>query len=97
MADGDALRRAFATTRDDLTLGVPGHSRLVEQIADPELALRQSLQTVIGARRRRKISTASFPAQIGETAGIDVLMEVPAFRTLVDEVIQALFGLGYLR
>jgi hypothetical protein len=90
LADGDALRFVFGTTLDDAALGLPGHARLVEAIADPKRALNEVYaRTNPGGRRARAGAAALLPS-LGQQASLVRLRQVPSFARTEDRVMAAL-------
>jgi hypothetical protein len=90
LADGAALRRALGVRWPNDVLGVPGTPRLVEKISDPKAVLSE-----LGDRVRRPID--SYFARLGELVSLDVLADVPAFRSWQEETRDALAASGYKR
>lgn len=90
LADGAALRRALGVRWSDAAIGVPGTPQMVEKIGDPKSVLAQ-----LGGRVRRPID--SYFARLGELVSLDVLANVPAFRSWQEETRDALAASGYKR
>jgi hypothetical protein len=97
IADGDALRRVLSTQHDDATLGVPGHPREVETVSDPKEVFRAAVQLARGGRRGIRPRPAGvFLERLSEEIDLQVLREVPAFRSFENELRDSLRGLGYV-
>lgn len=98
LADGDAIRRAFAVTLTDAQLGLAVNPRNVESIADPKATLRHVLETALPNpnRRRRQLRAEDALGQIAEFTRLDRLSLVPSFKRFKRDLNLALGELGYL-
>ena len=94
LADADAIRRAFGTTRLYNELGLPVRARDVEHVRDPKEVMTQAHRAARGLRQGRRVNQKypAFLALIGEQIDLTRLDQVPAFRQfardLEDAVIQ---------
>jgi len=95
LVDGDALRGAFGANLSDTALGLPGRAAEVERILDPKENLERSFAMVVGVRRRRR-TPEHFLEVIGEQVKLGSLRQVPAFRSVEQDLQSALMDLGYL-
>jgi hypothetical protein len=95
LADPDAIRRAFGTTRSIDELGLRAHAGDVEHVPDPKATLAEAFQRAVGPRRRRRLSRGyqSFLALLGEQIALSRLEDVPAFRQFEADLITALHRL----
>jgi hypothetical protein len=96
LADGNAIRAAFGSSHDDVTLGIPATPGDVEGILDPKKALEQAWKRAWPKQRRRR-TAQDFLEALGERVSFDRLRLVPAFRVLEDDLREALRRLRYLR
>lgn len=95
LVDGDALRAAFGTMLDDMSLGIPRRPREVERVLNPKQILNQAFANVIGTRRLKKKKAEAFLDAIGERVRLVRLREVLAFQRFERDLQAALLGLGY--
>ena len=95
LVDGDALRAAFGTVLDDMSLGIPRMPREVERVLDPKQSLNQAFANVIGTRRLKKKKAEAFLDAIGERVRLVRLREVLAFQRFERDLQAALLDLGY--
>jgi hypothetical protein len=97
IADGEAVRRAFGTSRSNAELGLPERPAEAERILDPKRALADALTAARSGRRSRRARKASsFLDLIAEHADLATLDSLPAFARLRDEFGQTLRTLGYV-
>lgn len=97
LADGNALRQAFGTSRTNKDLGIPTTPREVERIADPKQVLNAAcLAATTRGRGRRRAASAYFEL-IGELVSLEELLKVPAFKTFHDELCGTLQRLRFIK
>lgn len=95
LADGDALRHAFSTTKSNAELNVPDIG-LVEALADPKARLTQVHLATNPTGRSRRAGTSPRLATLGEAVSLSRLRQLPGFRVLESELIAALVQLNVL-
>jgi hypothetical protein len=93
LADPEAIRSTFGTTRSIGELGLPANAGEVEHVADPKALLETAYQRTVGPRRRRRRATRGhegFFALLGEQVALARLQDLPAFRRFEADLISAL-------
>lgn len=93
LADGDALRGALGFKLTDEELGVPVSPKDVESFSDPKSVFTSACRQ---HRRSRGPHPTVYLPRLGETASLEILAEVPAFRRLQDDLVEALRDLRIL-
>ncbi len=96
LADGDAIRTAFGSNRDDSSLGIPARIAEVESLPDPKRSLNDAWRAAWPNRRRRNQSATGCLDLLGQHARLDRLRLVPAFARLHDDLLGALRQLRFL-
>jgi len=99
IADGDALRKVFGSTRSDPDLCLPSNPRDVEKILDPKRTFHEACLELLRTlrRRNRNRNPAEYLEKIGENLRLERLRLVPAFLRLESDLREVLRELGYLR
>lgn len=91
LADGDALRRAFGTSRSNDDLGLTRHPHEVERIEDPKQVLASVYDQVTNLRKGRKKNVVSaYFELIGEMVSVAELSKVPSFKQVETQLIEVL-------
>lgn len=95
LADFQALRGAFGTTKNEHELGlVDALAHGPDRLNDPKATLEAAFRASRGGRRAR--SVAPYFGLIGETASFDELRKLDAYRRMEGELRLTLQTLGYL-
>ncbi len=98
LADLKTLQDILDINMDAKELGLPTRPVLVEKIADPkhvfQEAVRKSLEHK--SRRRRKINMETLYMRLAQEVHLDFLKQVPAYKTLVIELMQAFKSLNLI-
>jgi hypothetical protein len=95
IADADAVTRALGTRKSAQELGLPDNAANVETTLDPKAVLQRAQRIALGGRRQDRARTGSILAVLGETVGLGVLRELPAFRDFENRLRGALQNLWH--
>ncbi|MCE3248501.1 MAG: hypothetical protein K0R41_2326 [Geminicoccaceae bacterium] len=92
LADPDAIRGAFGTTRPANELGLPLNAHDVENVADPKGLMARAYDPTRGLRRGRRAARnyQTFLTLLGERVDLGRLDEVPAFQHFQQDLANAL-------
>ncbi|PJE36569.1 hypothetical protein CVM52_11265 [Pseudooceanicola lipolyticus] len=93
LADISAVRRVFGFTADAHLNNIPTTPTQVEHIQDPKRVTQEFLEVVSGTARRKRLR---WPFEnIAQEQNIDLLLQVPSFRTFSEALKVALRGVGH--
>jgi hypothetical protein len=96
LADADAVRATFGTTKLAADLGLPSSLAQLEGLRDPKATFAGALRLARPGRQgRRRPSPAAFLDLLGERSSITALNQLPAFNELLTDLRVALCDLGY--
>lgn len=93
LVDGEALRQVFGTTLSDADMALPAAGRAVEGITDPKAVLDAAFQATQPNGRRARAGAAAMLHLLGERVSLQRLREIPSFRTLESDLLDALHRL----
>jgi Domain of unknown function (DUF4276) len=95
LADLQALKRAFGTTMDEHEMGLAGAvAHGPDSLSDPKATLNAAFRASCGKRRLSPVG--AYFGLLGETASIEQLRKLAAFRRMEGELRLALQTLGFI-
>lgn len=94
LADIASIRRVFGIVQDAELEGIPSKPTQVERLEDPKQVTQNFLKTFQGGPRRKR---PRWPFEnIAQEQDIELLLQVPSFRSFAEALRQALRTLGHV-
>ena len=94
VADPEAIRASFGITILPKVTGLPVEPAEVERVADPKRLLADLARSITGRRRRTKLGSLPWLADLGERVSLARLRDVPAYSEFETHLRRALAEVG---